>query len=452
MRQPRRPGRLLLLLLGLIVGPLLSCPELRDDFALLRDDFALDDASPPPNVMLILVDTLRQDHLSLYGYARNTSPRIDALGASGVVFENHLSHASQTVPSIVSIMLSQLPAEHGFVHRRATWFSVHPPHYRPDLIFVPEVFRAAGYRTGAFIANPFLKARRGFDQGFDQFVYEEGDGSVLIEQASGWIARQVEQDKAPFFAYIHLMDVHNPYEPPDEYRDLYPGPPGSKLVYSNGPAEDTRGDDLQHTIGLYDAQIHHVDRLVGALLDSLEAANVMEKTLVVFTSDHGDEFLEHGGMGHGTHVYGELVRVPLILALPGRIAAGRRVSHLTQHIDLAPTLLTIAGIDRPETFRGDSLFTAADAVYSENGSWRAVTTAQGKLVLDIAHGTREVFAVDDGLDQIPLYDSDLETRLWLQLDTYLERRPHRAGDSTSSSPDWSQEELEHLRALGYLEE
>ncbi|MCH7709676.1 MAG: sulfatase-like hydrolase/transferase, partial [Myxococcales bacterium] len=113
MRQPRRPGRPLLLLLGLIVGPLLSCPELRDDFALLRDDFALDDAPPPPNVMLILVDTLRQDHLSLYGYARNTSPRIDALGASGVVFENHLSHASQTVPSIVSIMLSQLPAEHG---------------------------------------------------------------------------------------------------------------------------------------------------------------------------------------------------------------------------------------------------------------------------------------------------------------------------------------------------
>lgn len=408
-----------------------------------------------PNVLFVLVDTLRADHLSTYGYGRETSPRIDALGESGWVFENHISHAGQTVPATISMMLSKFPAEHGFLHKGPGHFSKHPPYFDSELLLLPEVLRKANYRTGGFVANPFLMKKHNFNQGFDYFLHDQGRGAVLTRAALAWIDRSAEETSQPFFAYLHLMDVHSPYQPPARYAKMFAAGREGSLVYHNGPAPDLSKRDLEYTMALYDAQIRYLDDLVDELLKGLQERGLLENTIVVLTADHGDEFLEHGGLGHGTSVYGELLRVPLILSFPPQLEPGRRIEHLTQHIDLAPTLLELLGLAKPPSFRGSSLFEPADLIFAENGPWRATYAAGAKLVVNDDSERKELFDEADALDQRQLQDGELQAELQIHLDDYqrlseLFEESRERGDSVDGSA-WTEAELEQLRALGYTE-
>ncbi len=412
-------------------------------------------ADSRPNVLFVLVDTLRADHLSTYGYGRETSPRIDALGQSGWVFENHISHAGQTVPATISMMLSKVPAEHGFLHKGPGHFSKHPPYFDSDLLLLPEVLHDANYRTGGFVANPFLMEKHNFNQGFDYFLHDQGRGAVLTRAALAWIDRSAKKSSQPFFAYLHLMDVHSPYEPPARYAKLFAADEDGSLVYHNGPAPDLSKPDLDFTVALYDAQIRYLDDLVDELLNGLQERGLLENTVVVLTADHGDEFLEHGGLGHGTSVYGELLRVPLILSFPPLLEPGRRVEHLTQHIDLAPTLLDLLGLAQPSSFRGSNLFEPADLIFAENGAWRATYAAGAKLIVNGDSERKELFDEADALDQRRLENRDLEAELQIHLDDYqrlseLFEESRARGESVDSSA-WTEAELEQLRALGYTE-
>lgn len=411
-----------------------------------------DVAANRPNLLFILVDTLRWDHLSTYGYARSTSPRIDALGEQGWVFENHISHAGQTVPATISMLISKYPVEHGFVHEGPGHFAKNPPYFGSELVFLGDVLRDAGYRTGGFVANPFLTAKHNFDQSFDHFHHERGRGEVLTRAALRWIEESETEAKSPFFAYLHLMDVHSPYEPPAPYAERYPKPSRGSLVYRNGPAPNASPSDLVFTVSLYDAQINYVDDLVAELLDGLEARGRLENTIVVLTADHGEEFLEHGGLGHGTSVYGELVNVPLIVYFPKQLVGGRRIDHITQHIDLAPTLLELMAVEKPQSFRGGSVLEPAARVYAENGEWRAAYAEGVKLVVNLETASSELYRSDDRLDQTRLDDAALEARLRAQLDSYLALAAERGeGATDSGASDWTDEEMENLRALGYAE-
>jgi arylsulfatase len=251
------------------------------------------------------------------------------------------------------------------------------------------------------------------------------------------------------------MDVHSPYEPPAAYRERYPRPKGGSLVKRNGLAPEVSPKDLAVTVSLYDAQINYVDDLVAELLDGLQARGLLEDTVVVFTADHGDEFLEHGGLGHGTTVYGELLRVPLIISFPSKLEAGRRIDHMTQHIDLAPTLLGLLGVNKPESFRGNSVFVPTGTIFAENGPWRAAYADEAKLIVHRVKAFTELYRAEDRLDQTKFRDAALEARLQAHLDRYI-----AIGEGHSSSGDgasgaeaavWTDEEMNQLRALGYAE-
>ena len=260
-------------------------------------------APAPPHVVVVLIDTLRADHVGFGGYQRPTSPALDALAAESWVFERHVASASQTVPSTLSLMLSLDPSEHGFRHERNGHFQEHPPRYPEAFVFLAEVFAEQGYATAAFVGNPFLQRKNGFGQGFERLVYSGGRGEELTGHALEWLDEQAPGGR-PLFLYLHYFDVHWPYDPPEPYRSRFRPSGPRRLVYVNGPAPDVTPEELAFTRAMYDGEIAYVDDQVKRLLGALSARGLRDDAIVAVTSDHGDEFLDHGGLGHGTTVYG----------------------------------------------------------------------------------------------------------------------------------------------------
>lgn len=409
--------------------------------------------APQRNVVLIVVDTLRKDALGIYGQAQPLSPAIDALAASGQVFENHISHGSQTVPATLSLHLSQLPAEHGFSHRSIRHFLDERPVYPDRFTFLAEVFQGAGRATAGFVANPYLGAQNGFDQGFETFESMQADGAAITAAAVRWLEQWSAKRERPFFLYLHTMDVHQPYEPPAPLRERFaPGEPGVQLS-GNRALPFANPGDLAYTRSLYAACVAHADASVGALVGALDALRLRDDTVVVLTADHGEEFGEHGGIGHGRTVYGEQVRVPLLISAPGVLEPGRRIGHLSQHIDLAPTILRLAGVAVPDSFRGASVFEPAERVFVENFALRGVHRDGRKLIWNRDTGERELFDLRDELDAKPIDEPETVRRLVADLDAYAQLESARPGGPppAPAAPAWSPEEVERLRALGYAE-
>ncbi len=312
---------------------------------------------PRANVILIVVDTLRADHLSLAGYARPTSPRLAEYARRGVYFDRFHSHSSWTRSSVATLLTSLLPGEHGVVSSAQT--------LSPSLETLPERLRFVGYRTLAFVANPQIHPALGFDQGFERFfelyrlsihpglivpddvAASASDAEVLARAFS--VLR--EERTSPYFAYVHLLDPHGPYSP--EAADAaefsvpgYRGPiTGSIADFANLTVAPPGPDDLAQFEGLYDAEIRGTDRDLGVFLDALDRDGLLANTHVLVTSDHGEEFLEHGGTGHGRKLHEEQIHVPLLWIGPG-IPQGRIVHQLAGLIDLAPTLLDVLGVGK----------------------------------------------------------------------------------------------------------
>jgi len=349
----------------------------------------------------------------------------------------------------LTMMLSMLPAEHGFQHFRNYQFIENPPVYPQEFTFLPEVFQAAGYRTAGFVGNPFLQESTGFRQGFDEFLYSFERGYTLTKPAMEWLEESVS-DPQPSFLYLHYFDVHWPYNPVAPFLAKFPPPIDGRPVYFNGKVSGIEPQDLQTSVDLYDGEIAYVDQQIKQIVRTLKKLKIRKDTILVITSDHGEEFMEHGGLGHGTNVYGGLVRVPLMIVAPGRLEPGRRVDHLTHHIDLAPTLLELAGLPPEDSFRGSNLNEPSSQAFAETGPWRGVYRGNRKLIVNLATRTTELFALDDELDLTPLQEDSSQMLGLLQ--HYLALEPDAAATSVgSTTSEWSQEELERLRAAGYLE-
>jgi arylsulfatase A-like enzyme len=341
-----------------------------------------------PDVVLVVVDTLRADHLGVYGYDRPTSPRIDRLAAGGAVFENAWAAAPWTLPSVMSVVTGRYPSDH-----RVENDGLRLPAGVPTLA---GTLRAAGYRTGGFVAHVYASRLFGFDRGFDVFEdfglarpdYRleaglEPDAARVTDAALEWLRRQ---KKEPVFLLAHYFDPHWPYAAPGEDRDAFPsdydGPLGtdydslSKYLDPRVPIPD---DYRAFLINRYDGEIRWTDRQIGRLLDGIAAAGRGARAWVVLTADHGEEFKEHGSMGHGRQLYEEAIRVPLVIARAASGAAppgGRdganpspdragadapaagpvRVRVPVGAIDLFPTVIDLAGAGvLPERLRGRSL-------------------------------------------------------------------------------------------------
>jgi len=307
-----------------------------------------------PDILLYVVDTLRADRLSCYGGPAGISPALDELASDGVLFENAMAQSSWTKPSMVSVLSGMLTTEHG-VRRRE-------PRIPNKVTLVAEVLRSAGYRTGAFTANAYLVEAAGFDRGFDTFKYAHESSDSTTRRAVDWLGEV--GDERPVFLWIHTIDPHAPYEPEQPYRERWaPGVPedvGSvdHIRSLAGQPLKTRHEFKDEYLALYDAEVAQNDSSLGLILDWMRERKRYRDAMVVFLSDHGEEFWEHGVNGHGWDLFEEVLHVPMVIKPAGRESAGLRRREVVEHVDLAPTLLTAAGLKTPETLRGRNLLAA----------------------------------------------------------------------------------------------
>jgi arylsulfatase len=330
---------------------------------------------PPtrPDVLLLVVDTLRADHLGLHGYARPTSPELDRFSRGAIVFEEVVAPAPWTLPSVASLLTGTYPSMHGLLAKRGDRTSTR---LRAGLATLAETFSDAGYRTVAIVSNPWVDtAGHGLQRGFEQYQ------SALNEDADALHARAREilndDDPRPVFLYLHYMDVHGPYR---AARD--PTEPDLGRVASEYRRDVTSAEfeaiprylrigevsRLGVYLDAYDRGIRRWDASFGGFVDWLEETGRLDTSVVSLVADHGEEFLEHGGWHHGATVFQEQVRVPWILRLP-RIPPARVDARTVSLIDVGPTLLAFAGIRAPETMQGVDQRGDVDpqrAVYSES--------------------------------------------------------------------------------------
>ncbi len=302
--------------------------------------------SKAPLVVVYLVDTLRADHTSPYGYERDTTPALARFAADGVVFDAAISHASWTKPSVASIFTSQLPGRHLAVQLRDP--------LEPRHVTLAEMLQAKGFTTGAAIANSVIYSYgNNFDQGFDFFVglhdtqghaSKSVDADVVVDAALEWIDTRAG---LPQFVYVHTMDPHVPYIPPAPFdRRFEPHPT------EGHPGVDPRTDfhepaDRERLVAQYDGEIAYGDVEFGRFIDALKQNGSYDDALIIFVADHGEEFLDHGKWLHGRSVFEELVRVPLIIKFPGRRHAGSRIDQQVQTVDILPTVLQALDLPVP---------------------------------------------------------------------------------------------------------
>ena len=299
-----------------------------------------------PNVLLVSIDTLRADHLAAYGYERETAPALTRLAREGVRFENAYAQSSSTVPTHASLFTGRFPFEHGAYHVGLA--------VREDERTLAELFSEVGYRTFAAASSVRFRGNTGFDQGFDVFErfdeLEKNDRSqALTDRALEWISEAGE----PWFAFLHYFDPHQPYAPPEPWRSRWhaglpmPRPEATSdyLYFHDGPDRPVPPDVLDYLLALYDGEIRFLDVQLARLFEGLSPEPGTPGTLVVVTSDHGEEFKEHGGLSHARRLHEELLRVPLLIWWPGRVTAGTVVRSPVQTVDVLPTLLDLAGLD-----------------------------------------------------------------------------------------------------------
>jgi len=305
----------------------------------------------PLNVLIIGVDTLRPDHLGCYGYDRK----------QGVLFENVISQAPWTLPSFATVFTSLYPTQHGAVLKDSR-LSTHFPTLAMMLL-------KNGYSTGAIINAPFLRPEYKVDRGFEHYNYAPpfadrvADGTT--DDALSWIDRHIDE---PFLMFVHYFDPHLPYKPPAPYDTLfYPDYAGElPSTFSLDLIPDAREtdfavmgelppEDWDYIKALYDGEIAFTDAEVGRLLRELDARGLKENTLVIFLSDHGEEFYEHKGYEHGHALYNEVIKVPLIVSLPGKIRENATVTEYVRLLDITPTVLDILGIETSVHLEGASL-------------------------------------------------------------------------------------------------
>jgi arylsulfatase A-like enzyme/Flp pilus assembly protein TadD len=280
-------------------------------------------------IVLISIDTLRADHLPLYGYRGVRTPAIDALAQTGTVFEHAYSHAPQTLPAHTSILTGELPFQTGV--RDNIGFTLKDGQWT-----LPSALRANGWKTGGFVSAYVLRTATKINQGFDAYDDDlpstssevslgqvQRDGATTLEAAERWLAARTS-DRV--FLFVHFYEPHKPYAPPARFAEYAP----------------------------YDGEIAYADELVGRLLDRLRQDNLFDRSTIVLLADHGEGLGDHGEQEHGMFLYQETMRVPLIVKLPGQ-RSGRRVAAPVQHIDIAPTLLALAGLAKPADLHGRDL-------------------------------------------------------------------------------------------------
>jgi arylsulfatase A-like enzyme/Tfp pilus assembly protein PilF len=399
------------------------------------------DENVPYNLLIITIDTLRADRLGCYGYKKAETPNIDRLAQKGVRFENCYSSIPLTLPSHCSIFTGREPITHN-VRNNGSYFLDN----REETF--PELLKSHNYTTSAIVSSFILHSKFGLNQGFDYY-----DDSLDIKKMAGnpdveitadvvykkfrhWLDMNYHQK---FFSWIHFYDPHSPYQPPGEYAKRFKNTP-------------------------YNGEISYVDFHIGKIIEDLQAMKILDKTLIIITSDHGEAFGEHKEIGHGIFCYEETLRVPLIFYNPPAFKKGRVVSQRTRLIDIMPTILDLLRIEIPPDIKGHSfaqlLFEDVEvsepAVYfeslfgKEEMNWAPLTGIISANYKYISLPEPELYDLNnDPMEKTNLYKK--KNRLAKDMDQKLKKfMISNSGFKQSSKRDLSKDDIKKLESLGYI--
>jgi choline-sulfatase len=368
------------------------------------------------NLVFVSFDALQARHVGALGNPRNVTPTLDAMARDGVLFRQARSVAPWTVPSSMTWFTGAFPSEHRMTNKFAVYNAkekktANLKELAPHLTTLAELLRARGYATGGFTGNAGVSGGFGYDQGFDVYFYPQGTFGGFdrsIPEALNWLRANKSRK---FFLFLHGYDAHGQNTPSDgfDYRFVEKG---YDKRYSGSEQEqetlreeglergklNLRDADIQFWRAVYDEKIARADERFRQFLTEFDALGVTDKTLFVLTSDHGTEFCEHDRFDHGFTLYDELLRVPLIVRLPGQ-TRGRVISDRVGSIDVMPTILDLLGIPAPEQVQGESLLPAmtgghvfAETDYREYTFKRAIVAPEGwKLIYTLETKTRELY-------------------------------------------------------------
>jgi arylsulfatase A-like enzyme len=343
-------------------------------------------SQPPPNIILIVADTLRADRIGAAGNPRGITPFIDSLAARGYVFHNAYAPSSWTNPSVASILTSRYQSQHGIV----TFESV----LADSEVTLAEALKPRGYTTGFFSANGLISRRMGFSQGYDlyrsilvkgkdepRYLWIPERSDRINGDALGWVDSVTKTaPTTPIFLHMHYMEPHNPYSPRAEALDkIADGHEQPDVQKANGSAFfghtiQLTPEMLTNLVDVYDAEVLSLDIGLRSLFAELEQRHLLDNAVVVITADHGEEFKEHGLIGHDKSLYEEVVRVPLIMLVPGH-RERTDIDQVVSLVDIAPTLVDLAGAAIPPAFEGHSF---KGTLINDPNRWRLLSWLAGK--------------------------------------------------------------------------
>ena len=428
-----------------------------------------------PNVLFVILDAGRADHFGAYGYGRPTTPNIDRFAREGVVFERAFTPAVYTLGAMSSVWTSQYPDRH---HADVSFAARLPP----DRLTLAELLGAQGIHTAGFVSNVIAGSFNGFDRGFTEFheVFREQGTSAadgLARTVPGWIASQAGRR---FFAYVHFREPHCPYNPPPPFDTRFgpEGPITSEMRMACGSGtwvtEVNQGRralsaaEKDHLVRLYDGNLASADDVMGQIRTALEKANLLERTVVIISADHGEALFEHGWIGHNVQLYDESVHVPLIVRFPAGQGppAGTRIGTLADLLDVAPTIADLFGVmgqgGSDRRFQGRSLLPAVLGAKGETAIlsrtvWDrpryARRDADYKFVYDTRTGEEELYdlARDPG-EKTSLVASDPLRAAWSrqELHHWIASAARAATEGAVRPEKLTREQCENLKALGYI--
>jgi arylsulfatase A-like enzyme len=445
LRVTDRDGLVIAAPAGLLIG--VADPTVHD----------LDDYGRAKGVVLVSIDTLRRDHVGTYGYRKPTTPALDALGRRGIVAEDAVSTSSWTLPAHLSMLTSVDPGAHGGVDMKHGSNHRFPP--------LAARFKQAGYGTQAVTSHLYVSSVYGLDEGFDFLDFQQDRrADDVADRAIALLDRLGDR---PFFLFLHFYDPHWHYAPPPETLGLFESKYAGKVTglwgdFSKKNRNELAPADLEHLLALYDGEIRYTDDHLKRVLAHLAERGLDRGTLVFVTSDHGEEFLEHGSWEHQKTLYEEVVRIPMMLAGPG--IAPRREAQQASLLDVAPTLLAWAGLTVPETAQGRSLLLPlpqrdayGETDHTNDGTrklfWRG-GAGRGKTILSLApDGTPRAeewydLATDPGeTSNVPPRAEAADALRARALARWKEARGRGTG---APAVTLTPEQRERLRALGYV--
>jgi arylsulfatase A-like enzyme len=373
-------------------------------------------------VVIISVDPLRADGIHTLGNPLSVTPTIDALVSRGIVFTNAFSVSSWTLPSVMSFMTGEYPSTHKIINKELIGSTekegLRPAVLSSDIHTLASVFKANGYATGGFAGGAALSSSYGFDKGFDTYQ-SDGDFEGLSRSIPKALKFAQEHVNDKVFIYLHGFDTHGQFIPEGGLKRTFTDPAykgtltGStkeqKSLREEGVIQghiNLTAEDVRFLRAIYDEKISDMDKEISAFMSGYNKLHTGKKTMFVITSNHGDEFYEHGRIDHGMTLYNEVLQIPLIIVLPGE-SVGKRVSSQVRNIDVFPTVLSLVGIPEDSSLRGQlqgvSLIPAmrgenqrldifAETSYRYATFKQALITWEGwKLITDQESLTNEVF-------------------------------------------------------------